>query len=105
LPTPGGVPKPTSRPEHSAVESIATHARFGASDCNEEAAERHCGYLTENSAEEDPLIRKTVLVLVLAGLTPLHAGSTNMISSWFAPEAKGMRFSKLLVVVVTPMPV
>jgi hypothetical protein len=42
---------------------------------------------------------------MLAALTPLHAKSTKMISSWFAPEAKGVKFSKFLVVVVTRLPV
>ena len=47
------------------------------------------------------MTRKAILVLMLVGLTPLHAGSTKMISSWFAPEAKGFKFRKLLAVVVT----
>lgn len=46
-------------------------------------------------------MRKAVLVLILAALAPLHAGSTKMISSWFAPDAKGIKFRKLLAVVVT----
>ena len=47
------------------------------------------------------MTRKAALVLVLVGLTPLRAGSTKMISSWFAPEAKGVKFRKLLAVVAT----
>ena len=53
-----------------------------------------------------PCAKSAVLaLLVLAVVTPLHAGSTKMISSWFAPEAKGAKFSKFLAVVVTRMPV
>ena len=47
------------------------------------------------------MTRIAALVLVLVGLTPLRAGSTKMISSWFAPEAKGVKFRKLLAVVAT----
>jgi len=46
-------------------------------------------------------MRKTGFLLILAGLIPLHAGSTKSVSSWFAPEAKGVKFHKLLAVVAT----
>jgi hypothetical protein len=38
---------------------------------------------------------------MLIGITLLHAGSTKMISSWFSPEAKGIKLRKFLAVVVT----
>jgi hypothetical protein len=50
-------------------------------------------------------VRFLFLLLMVAALTPLHAGSTKMVSSWSAPEAKGVTFNKLLAVVVTAMPV
>jgi hypothetical protein len=46
-------------------------------------------------------MRKAVVVLLMICLTQLQAGSTKMVSSWFAPEAKGVKFKKLLAVVVT----
>jgi len=47
------------------------------------------------------MVRKAVFVLLLVSLVPLHAGSTKIVSSWFAPQAKGVKFQKLLAVVVT----
>jgi len=47
------------------------------------------------------MTRKAAFLLMLFGLTSLHAGSTKMISSWFAPEAKGVKLRKFLAVVVT----
>jgi len=47
------------------------------------------------------MVRETVFALMLASSVPLHAGSTKIVSSWFAPEAKGVKFKKLLAVVVT----
>jgi hypothetical protein len=46
-------------------------------------------------------MRKTSFLLILVGLIPLQAGSTKSVSSWFAPEAKGVKFHKLLAVVAT----
>ena len=46
-----------------------------------------------------------LLVWTLAGSIALNAGSTKIISSWFAPDAKDMKFTKLLVVAITAMPV
>jgi len=48
-----------------------------------------------------PMTRKAALLLMLVGITLLHAGSTKMISSWFSPEAKGIKLRKFLAVVVT----
>jgi hypothetical protein len=47
-------------------------------------------------------IRKTaVLLMLLLCLTSLHAGSTKMVSSWVAPDAKGVKLHKFLALVVT----
>ena len=53
------------------------------------------------STRMESTIRKAVLFLMLAGLTSLHAGSTKIISSWFAPDAKGVKLGKFLAIVVT----
>src|SRR4051812_20430885 len=46
-------------------------------------------------------MRKTSFLLILVGLIPLHAGSTKSVSSWFAPEAKGVKIDKFLAIVAT----
>ncbi len=45
--------------------------------------------------------RTVVLLLMMAAAGPVHAGSTKLVSSWFAPEAKGVKFRKILAVVAT----
>jgi hypothetical protein len=50
------------------------------------------------------MTRKSVLLLLImmvSALAPLYAGSTKLVSSWFAPEAKGVKFRKFLAVVAT----
>jgi len=40
-------------------------------------------------------------LLILVGVVPVYAGSTKSVSSWFAPEAKGIKLHKVLAIVAT----
>jgi hypothetical protein len=48
--------------------------------------------------------RRWTVCALLAPLVRLHAGSTKLVSSWASPDAKGLKFRKVVTIAATRIP-
>jgi hypothetical protein len=48
--------------------------------------------------------RKWIVCGLLVPLIRLHAGSTKLVSSWVSPDAKGLKFRKIVTIAATRIP-
>ena len=48
--------------------------------------------------------RRWIVCGLLAPLIRLHAGSTKLVSSWASPDAKGLKFHKIVTIAATRIP-